>query len=769
MSYAKSFYAEAKSDVESVASPAQKPSTTQGEVNLSPAQLQEAIRFYRQLNQGQLSAPQLQECEEPERTPVNSSYVDQSGVPQSYNVGYTMTPQKPRNPLQQNFAPFNPQELMAQLQAMSFQKNDASSVPQKSTQEKPAEEPPLPASQEKQIQRGFEKETRYVQPERPRIAVSESGYMFDCSKEKDKARSHEYSAHASISSSNTNAKDFDGAYNKTAPIAESSLSQGPPYRQINPSSTHEPRSGASYKKMTSEYIGMPNENVFFMDVQKNPSYGVTYVTNTVAPSANSIHQEVKGEHSTEQAPISSIPQTPQSRFRGLIRDISSSEAPVAPIIIQHVESSPADTYATNNYGAFRSAMQDVPSEYQMHQLNDLTSSSRKKSRSAFSPACLFSAVHVSQLAKIWFYIFIFVAGSFLLSLFFMCDKEASSSRSEYKEDSKMEKLAKAENRIFANFGIKFLSRFIPVSFKNSVVYTVSVKPEEMERKIEPVVLVHGFGAGVALWGAAIKHLSKNHTVHAFDLLGFGRSSRPTFSKDASTAEAELVQSIEDWRQEMEIEKMFLVAHSFGGYLASAYAIKYPQRVKHLILADPWGFSEKTTDFEQKLRRRTRFLISLLSNFNPLAVLRLSGPYGPQLMKKVRPDLQYRYPSENPDDIYEYIYRCNARKPTGEAAFKSMILPFAWARNPMIRRFQEVDESVPVTFIHGANSWIDPSPAHEILKQRQAGYVDVQIMEHAGHHVYADDTLRFVQIVRDAIDQKKPQNFTGPSLGNPLYS
>ncbi|VDM69049.1 unnamed protein product [Strongylus vulgaris] len=293
-------------------------------------------------------------------------------------------------------------------------------------------------------------------------------------------------------------------------------------------------------------------------------------------------------------------------------------------------------------------------------------------------------------------------------------------------------LAEAESRLFATFGAQILSRFVPVGidhplkirFKGSEIYTVTTGPTEEKKSDEPIVLIHGFGAGVAVWSANIAALAKHYTVHAFDLLGeqssksvhfthfsgFGRSSRPRFSDDPTLAELEMVESIEDWRKSMGIEKMYLLfqlSQISGAYLASSYALEHPHRVKHLVLVDPWGFPEKITPTEKQIKPYPwmMFIGGLLSQFNPLATLRAAGPYGrvfffyylvfciestnfpsgPSIVKKLRPDLGLRYKSENPDDIYEYLYHCNAQKPTGETAFKGMTIPFGWAKRPMIKR------------------------------------------------------------------------------------
>uniref|UniRef100_A0A0C9REI2 ABHD4 protein n=1 Tax=Fopius arisanus TaxID=64838 RepID=A0A0C9REI2_9HYME len=145
----------------------------------------------------------------------------------------------------------------------------------------------------------------------------------------------------------------------------------------------------------------------------------------------------------------------------------------------------------------------------------------------------------------------------------------------------------------------------------------------------PIVLLHGLGAGVALWCLNLDSLSTERPVYAMDLLGFGRSSRPTFSNEAKEAETQLVRSVEEWRREMQLEKFVLLGHSMGGFLAASYAINYPERVKHLILADPWGFPEKPADAHARYQVPfwVKAIAYMIQPLNPLWAVRVAGPFG----------------------------------------------------------------------------------------------------------------------------------------------
>ena len=171
----------------------------------------------------------------------------------------------------------------------------------------------------------------------------------------------------------------------------------------------------------------------------------------------------------------------------------------------------------------------------------------------------------------------------------------------------------------------YKARYVTTSQQEKI-WTVSYNPDGTKTS---VLMVHGFGAGLGMWALNVKELSKERPVHTFDLLGFGRSSRPKFCDDPEAVEETFVNSIEDTRKELGLEKFILIGHSFGGYLAYAYAIKHPNQVTSLILADPWGFSEKPADWDKtvSIPRWIRVIATILQPFNPLSGIRIAGPFG----------------------------------------------------------------------------------------------------------------------------------------------
>ncbi|XP_071762559.1 (Lyso)-N-acylphosphatidylethanolamine lipase [Centroberyx gerrardi] len=336
----------------------------------------------------------------------------------------------------------------------------------------------------------------------------------------------------------------------------------------------------------------------------------------------------------------------------------------------------------------------------------------------------------------------------------------------------MSLLKSTEAKILACIQNDLWARFVTLPNRDRI-WTLTLtnklarKPAEQAPKT-PLVMVHGFGGGVGLWIRNLDTLSRWRPVYAFDLLGFGRSSRPSFPADPAQAEEQFVNSIELWRESVGLENMILLGHSLGGYLATSYAIQYPTRVAHLILVDPWGFPERPQPQAQAqaqaqagpgqgtevVKRPTpprwvKAIAAVVSLFNPLAVIRAAGPWGPGLVNRFRPDFKRKFEDLFDDDtMTQYIYHCNAQTPSGEVGFRAMSESLGWAKRPMLQRVHQLPPSMPLTMLYGARSWVDSSSGDSVTHIRSQTHTRVLLVNDASHHVYADQPEEFNKVVEN---------------------
>jgi len=95
----------------------------------------------------------------------------------------------------------------------------------------------------------------------------------------------------------------------------------------------------------------------------------------------------------------------------------------------------------------------------------------------------------------------------------------------------------------------------------------------------PVVLIHGYGAGMWVWERQIEVLSRHNRVYALDLIGHGFSDRP---KVPYTPEAYIL-FFRDFMDGVGIDRATLIGNSMGGGIAWAMAGLFPERVDKLVL------------------------------------------------------------------------------------------------------------------------------------------------------------------------------------------
>jgi pimeloyl-ACP methyl ester carboxylesterase len=89
---------------------------------------------------------------------------------------------------------------------------------------------------------------------------------------------------------------------------------------------------------------------------------------------------------------------------------------------------------------------------------------------------------------------------------------------------------------------------------------------------KPILLLHGYGAGIWVWEKQIEALSQSYLVYALDLIGHGYSDRPKISYTPET----YIHFLRDFMDGVGIEKATLIGNSTGGGMAWAMAIRYPE-------------------------------------------------------------------------------------------------------------------------------------------------------------------------------------------------
>ena len=128
----------------------------------------------------------------------------------------------------------------------------------------------------------------------------------------------------------------------------------------------------------------------------------------------------------------------------------------------------------------------------------------------------------------------------------------------------------------------------------------------------------------------------------------------TFSSRLADIENEFIESLEAWRIAMSLEKLILLGknceiqntlilliysiffsgHGFGGYVAFLYTSRFPERVRHVVFVEPWGFDVDPKHYKRfrsfrpptfPVTNTTKLAAFLITYLNHFSLLRFVGP------------------------------------------------------------------------------------------------------------------------------------------------
>ncbi|MFZ5819534.1 MAG: alpha/beta fold hydrolase [Chloroflexota bacterium] len=254
---------------------------------------------------------------------------------------------------------------------------------------------------------------------------------------------------------------------------------------------------------------------------------------------------------------------------------------------------------------------------------------------------------------------------------------------------------------------------------------IDISPDHPRRTF---VFLHGFGGQASQWKYQLQGFSLENRVIALDLRGHGASDKPASKYDMPQMQADLEAALET----LKVNGPFVLAgHSFGGAIATEFALNHPGQVEGLILIATAG--------EFKLNWLYRLGLRL-----PNTVLRLIGPLTRQWLSA-------------PPHALKPFYVNNLSKWVGWDKFAALQIPtlvIRGHRDLVFERplFEKVAQSIP-----GAEEADIRVSGHMVMLERREA-VDRSIerfLEGESQRSWRDDRPASAKPGRESLRRERP--------------
>lgn len=223
----------------------------------------------------------------------------------------------------------------------------------------------------------------------------------------------------------------------------------------------------------------------------------------------------------------------------------------------------------------------------------------------------------------------------------------------------------------------------------------------------PVIFLHGAWNDSSEWLSVMESLAENFHCFAPDLLGFGESENPNIHHSIDLQ----VECLAEFLQAVKLEKVYLVGHSLGGWIAASYALKYPENVNGMVLLAPEGV--EIAGQEEYFRKMRRLL-----NYSPLVVKLLRSLITLTKIlgwhEKITQDLQLR------QDLLRYPIACQLLFKRRQAEIEAESLQ---------KRLYMIE--VPTLILQGGQDRPDALAKSQVYSQL-IPKVELKIIPHAGN-------------------------------------
>jgi proline iminopeptidase len=261
----------------------------------------------------------------------------------------------------------------------------------------------------------------------------------------------------------------------------------------------------------------------------------------------------------------------------------------------------------------------------------------------------------------------------------------------------------------------------------------------------PLVLMHG-GPGADLYTLmAFRPLSEDFTLVFYDHRCNGRSEGAevtSMTMENLTADADAL------REKLGFEKWAVLGHSFGGHVALEYALRYPQSLSHLVLADTGGDSRWSQENASRVLEQRGFSRETVDLFDRF----INGKIEP---KEMFPSLKKLGPAYNPYTGLKQLPHMLIMGLRVKLRPEALIFGASYMKGwTVMDRLGEIQ--VPTLVIAGREDFQFP-PEHQAELAAGIPNARLVLIDRAGHNPQDEQPAKTLKAVRDFLANANPGN------------
>jgi pimeloyl-ACP methyl ester carboxylesterase len=261
-----------------------------------------------------------------------------------------------------------------------------------------------------------------------------------------------------------------------------------------------------------------------------------------------------------------------------------------------------------------------------------------------------------------------------------------------------------------------------------------------------LLLLHGLGADHTTWLPVVDSLARRYTVIAPDLLGHGLSDKPR----ADYSVGGFANGMRDLLTVLEIDKVTVVGHSFGGGVAMQFAYQFPERTERLVLVGSGGLGPEVSP---AIRAITTPGFHQVMGLLTMPGVRQVGGAGLRALS--RTGIKDFRDFDEVAAIYESF-----RDPAARAAIRHVVRSVVDWQGQIVTMADRayLTDAMPMCVIWGDQDRVIPT-SHAARAAELAPKARIEVMPNAGHFPHKDHPERFARLLHDFVKSTRPASYS----------